>query len=315
MRSVDTTREEAVLRAVELYHVDGMTQATVAERMGCTRWTVGRLLAEAEERGMLKVRIVHPHARRIDLEEALVQRFGLVGARVVPTQDTAGETLILVARQAANYLRDLRPLPTAMAVGWGRTVATIARAMPDQWAEGVIVAQACGVPGRVTQLLGAEVVNTLATRSGGKPMPLHAPNIASSADIAAEIKADPLIEATLEAATRAEVGLYSPGVPEESTILVRCGCITTDELAEASRRGATASVLGRFVNQSGEEVWPSLSHRTIGLTVEQMRDKKLLVSAGFGEEKMQALRSVILAGLAHVAVTDSWTAERMLESD
>ena len=160
-------RQRAVLRAAQLYFLDGLTQAAVAERMGCTRWTVGRLLKEGEDSGVVDIRIRHAQARVRPLEIELKSRFGLADVQVVGTQETTGQTLALVAQTAADYLADIRPRPTAVALAWGRTTSAVARAAAPRWSPGTRVVQANAAPGGVDELLGSGATRLLARKAPG----------------------------------------------------------------------------------------------------------------------------------------------------
>ena len=54
-----------------------LTQDEVGKRLGISRFKVGRLLDRALREDAVRIEIVHPAARLVDLEDALVQRFGL----------------------------------------------------------------------------------------------------------------------------------------------------------------------------------------------------------------------------------------------
>ena len=74
---MDDDREMAVLRAAQLYYYENMTQDSIADRLGCTRWTVGRHLEEARQSGIVRITINHPRARVRHLEKELAERFGI----------------------------------------------------------------------------------------------------------------------------------------------------------------------------------------------------------------------------------------------
>src|SRR5674476_1482501 len=112
-----------MLTAAELYHYEGLAQTEVAARMGVTRWTVGRLLDDAKQAGIVRVVIDHPRARRHELELRLEKAFGLREAVVVTAQPRPADTLQLVGQAATRQLRGLSPRLRRLAVGWGRTVA------------------------------------------------------------------------------------------------------------------------------------------------------------------------------------------------
>src|SRR5690606_4913694 len=87
---VMATRESTELltvRIAELYYDEDKTQDESGALLGVTRWKVGRLLGQARERGIVRIEIVHPRARRLTVERELKEKFGLADAIVVPTGD------------------------------------------------------------------------------------------------------------------------------------------------------------------------------------------------------------------------------------
>ena len=56
---MNVDREAQMLRAAQLYYYDNLTQGAIADRLSCTRWTVGRLLEEARESGIVTISVNH----------------------------------------------------------------------------------------------------------------------------------------------------------------------------------------------------------------------------------------------------------------
>jgi deoxyribonucleoside regulator len=78
-----------MLRAAQLYYRLNLTQDEVGKRLGISRFKVGRLLDRALREAAVRIEIVHPAARLVVLEDALVGRFDLAGAVVVDVPRTA----------------------------------------------------------------------------------------------------------------------------------------------------------------------------------------------------------------------------------
>src|SRR5271157_3144644 len=104
-----------MLRAAQLYYRLHLTQDQVGERLGVSRFKVGRLLDRALRESAVRIEIVHPDVRLVGLEDSLVGRFGLRSAVVVDVPPTASPTdQELLARErvaaaAAAHLTVLRP--------------------------------------------------------------------------------------------------------------------------------------------------------------------------------------------------------------
>lgn len=79
------SRAALLLQVAQLYWEEGLGQAEVAEKLGYSRPTVSRMLAEARVAGIVTVTVSHPIQRLMALEERLVAAYGLTEARVAET--------------------------------------------------------------------------------------------------------------------------------------------------------------------------------------------------------------------------------------
>src|SRR6218665_1678593 len=68
---MDWSDELLSVRAAELYYEDNKTQGEIGAELHITRWKVGRLLEQARQRGVVRIEILHPRARRLVLERRL----------------------------------------------------------------------------------------------------------------------------------------------------------------------------------------------------------------------------------------------------
>src|SRR5690349_12228057 len=77
--------------AARLYYEDDATQAEVAEKLGTSRATVSRLLAEAKRQGIVRIEVVPPaEARSGDLGDRLARALGLESVHLSAALPTPG---------------------------------------------------------------------------------------------------------------------------------------------------------------------------------------------------------------------------------
>lgn len=304
-------RQRAVLRAAQLYFLDGLTQAAVAERMGCTRWTVGRLLKEGEDSGVVDIRIRHAQARVRPLEIELESRFGLADVQVVGTQETTGQTLALVAQTAADYLADIRPRPTAVALAWGRTTSAVARAAAPRWSPGTRVVQANAAPGGVDELLGSGATRLLARKAPGTVSLFD--EVLENSLRGASPDISPSARRVVDEAESADVVIFSPGSIPSSSIIVKSGFLSHVELKELWERGARANVLGRLVDAEAQPVSDRLEERIPAMSLRSLAQAPWSIAVCTGPDKVAPLAATLKGRLANVLITDSQTATALLD--
>lgn len=310
--AVGSDQELAMLRAAELYYYGRLTQAQIAEQLMTSRWTVGRLLEQARETGIVRITIEHPLARHHQLEVELRQQFGVSSAIVVPGQADSSVTLQAVCRAAAQQLTALRPRPTVLGVSWGRTTSRVATALPEGWDPGVTVVQTNG--GLAIDGAGhvSAALRTIAERGPGRVRMMPAPTIVQSVTLARALAQDPAVAGTLELAANARTIVYSPGSATSTSVLIDSGYLTVAEVAQLQRRGVVGDVLSHFVDASGRIVDEELDARTISINLDSLRQCPNSIAVVSGAEKASAARAILAAGLCTTIITDAELAAVLL---
>jgi deoxyribonucleoside regulator len=306
--------ELLMVRAAELYYDDNKTQDEIGALLGITRWKAGRLLTQARQRGIVRIDIVHPRARRLGLERELCELFGLKDAVVIPAAD-ADEVNANVARAAADYLTALRPVPRNLGVSWGRTLTEVAERLPGGWSQGVTVVQINGgVSLNRKAGTAADTAMTIARKASGQAVILPSPAILERLETKQAIEADRTVAGVLALASTASAYLYSAGVATSDSVLVDSGYLTPDDVAELERKGAVGDVVGRFIAADGSIVDPELDQRTVGLGHDQLRAAATSIFVVAGEAKHPVARAVVSTGLCTVVITDEATAHSLIDS-
>lgn len=307
--------ELLMVRIAELYYDEDKTQDEIGALLKVSRWKVGRLLTQARERGIVRIEIVHPRARRLGLERQLVERhLGLTDAVVVPSPDGDDGTLERVAQAAADYLTALRPVPRTLGVSWGRTLRAVAEALPHGWASGVTVVQLNGGVSLNRRSGGAAgLAVTIAQRASGHVSLLPSPAILERVETKRAIEADRTVAGILEEAAEAQAFLFTAGPSDASSAHVENGYLSVEDVEELARRGAVGDVLGRYVDSEGNIVDSQLDARTVGVSLDRLRGAARAIFVTAGRAKHDIARTVVANGLCSVLVTDETTARALLE--
>jgi deoxyribonucleoside regulator len=307
-----------MLRAAQLYYRLNLTQDEVGKRLGVSRFKVGRLLDRALREDAVRIEIVHPAARLVALEDALVERFGLRGAVVVdvPASGSPADDEELarerVAAAAAAHLADLHP-GGAIGVSWGRTMLELAGHLRPGWTDATEIVQLNGAISRSAQPTRAqEVVERFGTTTGAAIRLMAAPAIVGSAELRRALEADAAVGETLAAARRAPTAVFGMGVLGPDSVHVASGYLDDGELAALERAGAVGDIVGRFLALDGTIASPALDERTVGLPLEDLRAKPLTVGLAAGSQRGPIALAALRAGLLAVIVADEATAEWVL---
>ena len=307
--------EMLAVRAAELYYDENKTQDEIGSMLNLTRWKVGRLLSEARERGIVRIEIVHPRARRLTLERELRATMGLRDAVVVPSTDDPDELQTRVALAAADYLTGLRPVPRLLGISWGRTLHDIAGHLKTGWATNVSVVQINGgVSLNKRSSNASNTAVTIATKGGGSATLLPSPAILEREEIKLAIESDRTVRGVLDLGSSAAAYLYSAGLVTNSSVLVDSGYLSTKDVSALVSKGAIGDVVGRYIDSDGNIVDHSLDRRTVGISLDELRAAPLAIAVIAGEQKHDICRTVVRSGLCSVLITDEDNARYVLEN-
>jgi deoxyribonucleoside regulator len=307
-------RATLLLAVAQRYWEQGRTQEDIGHELHLTRWKVGRLLDEARAVGIVQIRVVHPQARRTELEVALRARFGLQDAVVVPTPDGAEAGSAHVAKAAAGYLRSRGPGLHTLGVSWGNTLQAIAAVLPPGWTSGIEVVQVNGSVSRsVRPTTAANVALSIAASGEGRATLLPLPAIVEQASTRTALYSERSVQQTLALARSADVLLFSLGALSADSVLVQSGAVTPQELTRLHAVGACGDVLGHYLTADGNLADPDLESRTVGLTLDDLRAAEQAVAVASGAAKASVIAAALATGLCSVLVTDEDAARRALE--
>ncbi len=308
-----------MLRAAQLYYRLNLTQDEVGKRLGVSRFKVGRLLDRALRESAVRIEIVHPDARLVELEDALVRTFGLRSAVVVdvPTTGSPPDDELLarerVAAAAAAHLAAIRP-QGAIGVSWGRTMLELAAHLRPGWSTATEIVQLNGAISRSARPTRAqEVVEQFGITTGAAIRLMAAPAIVGSPELRDALEGDPSVGETLAAARSAPTAVFGMGVLGPDSVHVASGYVGDAELAALADAGAVGDILGRFLSQDGRIALPSLDRRTVGLPLDELRSKALRVGVAPGAGRGPIALAALRAGYVNVLVTDEATAEWILD--
>lgn len=305
---------ELMVRAAWLYHVEGLTQAQIGERMNVTRRRTNELLAEALERGVVRICFSSPLAENVELEGKLCERFGLTDAIVAPTPADAALMHPVIGRAAAGFLDRLIQVrrPRSIGVGWGATLhETVRQISPAQEPE-IRVRSLMGGLTRGSEINTFEIVRSFAKVLNAKCHYFAAPIYAGSEEAHAVIMAQPVFQEFLRDAAGVDVSFLSVGDVTGLSLQVRYGLPAQSDIGALVASGAVGDILGRYLNAEGREVDHVLNRQVMSPDLEGYRGIPTRIIASGGQHKHAILLAVLRARLPTVIVTDADSARVIL---
>lgn len=308
MSSSDQSASRALLHTVaKLHYENDLTQADVAKRLGLSAATVSRLLQRARAEGIVRIEVRDLASPQM-LVERLVEKLGLKKAAVVETPGTVG-ALASLAKPVGDMLREQNiQSGSVLAIGWGRAVRAVIEAGLPPLGSVITVSANGGMQQHALHFQVNEFVRQAAEQTGGMPRFIHAPYLPSRESRAAFL-ADPEIARNVALWNKVDAAIVGIGVSPSITA-PEARVATPDEQAITEAAG---DVIRHYFRSDGSLIdWEGES-RMIAMRPEQLRQTPLVVGVAVGPSKSAGICGAARAGLISALVTDTQTAEAILE--
>jgi DNA-binding transcriptional regulator LsrR (DeoR family) len=253
-----------------------------------------------------------------EYEKYIELRWNLKEAVVVSSRSAAESTLLKVLGQAASsYAQRVLSGNEVVSISWGSTLASFINEFPEtDMPELKIVQMIGGLGSPEANSHSSVLVHRLAEKTGGTARILSAPGIVSSEETKKELLKDSHISKTLSIAASADIAFVGIGTPVSGSLFAeKTEGFSENIIAELKQAGALGDISLRFFDKKGEFINISLNSRVIGLDSFQIKEIPRVVAVAGGAHKISAVKSALNTGILDVLITDSDTAEKLMEDN
>jgi DNA-binding transcriptional regulator LsrR (DeoR family) len=305
--------DQILHKAAWLYYTHGLRQDEVAQRLNISRASVATYLRRARETGIVNIATSTQLFADDILARQLEDALGLTSVWIVPEDRRAMDPTAEMPVVAAAVFLELINKGDRVGVAWGRTVYHLADVMPYADLQGVTVVQLCGNLGAPYSYRPDQCTTEIARRLNAEGINVYAPLVLSSEELAAALRAEPVIREQMATISDCQLALYSVGGIEDDSHLVKCGALTAQEMHALGETGAAGVIAGQIIDHDGQ--WLDCAHnrRCISADLDSIRaiGKRMMVIQE--DSKFEPLVAAIKGGFAsHLVVTTSM-ARRLLE--
>lgn len=312
VHKLPTEFDDAVVWAAWLYYADEMTQSEIAKTFGVSRATIVNYLQEARERGIVTISISSEASGRTVLARRLKERFGLQGALVIPT----GPEDALVSRlgdAGARVLADMIRSGDTIGVAWGRTVLAVADSitLPSKLDE-LTVVQVSGSSTGSPDFSPELCTSVLSRRIAARCVNLLAPAVLSTPALKRQLLAEPVLLKQFELIHSVNLILFGVGDIGSGSTVRAANIATQREMDDYVANGATAVIIGRFIDAQGRPMSGELDDRIVGIELEELARVPSRLCVAGGRSKIAAITATLQGGYATHFVTDAATAETLM---
>jgi deoxyribonucleoside regulator len=310
-------RNKLLANVAVMYYDEGLTQSEVAKTVGVTRSAVSRMLSEAREKGIVTIQIQRPLRFDEKLAARLEERFGLLKAHVVVwnKSDQYHGLRSQLGVAASRILTDMLKPNTRIGVAWGTTVSATIEALTVANPLPVTVVQLVGVVGSTDHTYDAHAqVQKLAEKLRGKGVYLFTPFVADTEDMARALLNNQSIREAIEVAKNCDIALLGIGATAPDLCsLYLAGHISLEALKMLQAAGAVGDISGWYFDADGKVLELDLHKYLVGIPAPDLLSIPLRLAVAGSAAKVEAIHGALQGRLINILVTDSQTAELVLE--
>lgn len=309
--------DDEIAHAAWLYYVGNLSQQEVSDRLGISRFKVLRLLADAREKGMVRISVEHRTSRTLALADKLAEKFNLKEVQVAPVPvapDDYEYARLAVGILVASYLSRIASGDQhfTIGVGWGRTLSAMADNIVGLKNSNLTFVSLMGSVTQAIHTAPMDVCVRLAAQTGGKAMLMPAPFVADDAEACELIMSQRLVRQTMIVARSATHAIMSVGECQDGAILFESGLFSSEQIDELRNNDVVGDCCGVFFKADGSIADITMNRCTPCVKPEEMSDMDVVITAG-GATKMSATLAVLRAGFGDRLFVDEILAEAILE--
>lgn len=296
-----------MLKAVWYYYIENYTQQNISHLLGVSRSKVITLLERARQDGLIQFNVRQDGSRRMEMEQALAERFGLRDVFLVPGAGTLINPNESIAQAAAMYILRRAEGSAFVNMGYGDTTSRILNHL----------ATAAQSPINVVSLAGGVnyyLPNTNSDVFNARLYLIPSPLLLSTASLRDALRREPDVDEIFRMIPLSAMSVIGIGCLNDRATIVKNGILNQNDFTYLRMQGAVGDVLCHFLDKNGEVVSHGLEGRLISTPMEQLKTLSSVIGAAGGPDKAEAILAVLRGGCLDVLITDEDTAQNLLDA-
>ncbi|MDO4670951.1 MAG: sugar-binding domain-containing protein [Aerococcus sp.] len=301
------------IKVAQLYYLENKSLTAISKQTGMSVATASRLLQYAKDVGVVKIDITNPYFSAKELAETLSDHYQ-VPIQVVPNlYGNETNPLASLGQYVASYLREVIHPHDILGIGWGKTIKAIADHLIDYPLEDVQVVQLKGHASlSAADNYAMDGINAFGRAFHTKPNFLPLPTIFDTARTKTLVEEDRYIHRILELGRQANVALYTVGSVKNNALFFQLGFLDQKEI-ESLQAEAVGDIVSRFYDKNGQIVNKGLDDRTVGISLEDLKQKERRILVATGSRKVIAFDVAVRTGHCSEAIIDEQLGQALLD--
>lgn len=315
MDTTEQTYDQTMVRVAWLYFKEGRTQGEIAEMLATNRPRINKIINDARKNGLVTITLNTSLTSCVELEQELMQEFGLKRAIIVPTPDDPALISVIIGEATANYLMQLLASEDINAIGtaWGMTLREVVHFVPSSRYPNVRVNSVIGGLTRGMAINTFDIASDLARQLGSECSYLAAPVYLDNQAARDTILQQREFKVAFERIAKCDIVMVSIGDMTDKSLLINFGL--PDDIAPSSLHaaGAVGDLLGQFIDRHGNPIDHEINQRAVALPLSELVDVPHVIFPAGGLSKAHAIAGALRSGLGSALICDEATARLALK--
>ncbi len=311
---MEADKKNKVVEAAKLYYLLDYTQNEIAKKLGVSRPTVSRMLQTAKKEGIVQIKISDTEENMESLEAGLEKKYRLKKAVVTPVPQHEDHIIkTTIGLKAAEYLDTIVKDHDIIGVTWGTTLYHVAVELKKKLVNNVKIVQLKGgISHSETHTYVSEILYLFGKAFHTTPLHLPLPAIVDQVVVKQAMMADRHIKRIIDTGKEANIALFTCGPVKSDSLLFKLGYFTEEDV-EMLYSKAVGDICSRFFDKDGEICNDSLNERTLGIDLEELKEKEYSILVAGGSQKVDSIHGALKGEFANVLITDQYTARFILD--
>lgn len=309
------SRLQQMIEVAKLYYEKNYSQKDISKLLDISRATVSRLLDDAVTNNIVTIKVNDYNSEQEELELKLKDKFQLKEVKVAHVVNESYETILTaLGKRAAEHLGETIVENDIIGISWGTTLYHIANHLTrDEFKNVKVVQLKGGVSQSLRKTYSFETVLGFSNAFQTEPILLNLPVIFENKHILELVKNETHTKEVIDLGRRANVAIYTVGTVRDEALLFQLNYLTAKEI-DYLKEYAVGDICSRFFNEDGKVANEDINSRTIGIHLDELKQKDRSIMVAGGAHKFEAIHAAIKSKLCNEIVIDTITAKSLLEA-
>lgn len=315
--TAEEEKKRLLIKISRLYYLDKLNQKQIARKLGISMPSVSRYLAKAEEENIVEIKInegnlTYSAADEIEIEN----RFNLHECIIIESREEIEKTRLELGKSVGRLLDRICGQDDYIGVSWGETLQAVGKSMEVTKKRSVHVVPIIGGMGyTATAFYTNAIVQNIAGKMNGTSYLLNFPAVLDNPEMKSMIEKDRNTQHIFELWKKLDIVLMSVSKLSKTASVYRHGIFTEAELGKLNRLNIAGAVNFNLFDKEGQGISNELDKRIVKLGLEEIKSVHHRVIIAIGRDKVEPVIAALRGGIGNVLVTDSATAELILQEN